>query len=217
MLDLVSGGAQAAGSNADAVTLVDSQEHVRRVGIGLTAVTSLGLLDAVLNFPLRTPVHMCDVGPKMQMAVHRAPVGVFERDDSVVTRVLTPSATVVAALITGAGWRRMMTNAAAFAPFCQRVMVFDRAPRGLGSLVWEAQLAGIGIWIRDESDTVEILRPQAFKRRRWKPAGWRFQERAYAKWLRPMHRSVSFYATADHPSHTGSEESDLHEPAFPGM
>lgn len=215
-LVLVGGGAQAAGTIADALAVIDAGEHARRARTGLAAVTSLGMLDAVLDFPLHVPVRMCDIGPEAESAARRAPGGVFRRDSTTVTRLLSPSVTVVAALVTGVSWRQMMARVVSFAPFCQQLMLLDRAPRMLGSLVWEAQVAGVGVWVRDDAEIVEVLRPQVFKRRRWKAAGWRFQERAYATWLRSTHHSVSCCEAADRPSHTGSGASDLLERVLPG-
>ncbi len=216
-LDLVGGGAQAAGATADALALIDHGEHARRARAGLAAVTSLRLLDAVLNFPLHVPVHMCDLGPDSEAVTRHAPDGIFHRESTTVTRLLSPSVTVVAALVTGMSWRRMMARVVSFAPFCQQVMLLERAPGALGSLVWEAQLAGVAIWVRDGAEIVEVLRPPVFQRRRWKPAGWRFQEQAYATWLRSTRRSVSYCASVDRPSRTGSGGSDLLEPGLPGM
>ena len=213
----MSRGAQAAGSTAEAITLVDDHEHSRRVHAGLGAVTSLGLLDVLLDFPLHAPVRMCDVGSRGQTTVRQAPGGVFEYDDASVTRVLSPPTTVVAALVQGTSWRRMMAEASCFSPFCQQIMLFEHAPRALGSLIWEAQVAGIGVWSRDGDHVVEILRPQIFRRRRWKAAGWRFQERAYAAWLRSKNHSVSSYEGTDHPSRTNSEAFCPLEPMFPRM
>jgi hypothetical protein len=215
--ELVCRGAQAAGSTAEAIVLVDDHEHGRRVHAGLGAVTSLGLLDVLLDFPLHAPVRMCDVGPRGQATVRLAPSGVFECDDASVTRVLSPPTTVIAALLLGTSWRRMMAEASSFAPFCQQIMLFERAPRALGSLIWEAQVAGIGVWIRDGDHVVEVLHPRIFRRRRWKAAGWRFQERAYAAWLRPKTHSASWYADTDHPSRTDSGAFCPLEPVFPGM
>ena len=223
-LDLCSGdfeiirrGAQAAGSTAEAIALVDSDEHGRRAHAGLGAVTSLGLLDVLLDFPLYAPVRMCDVGLRSEPTVRRAPSGVFECNDASVTRVLSPPATVVAALLLGTSWRRMMAEVSSFTPFCQQIMLLEHAPRALGSLIWEAEVSGIGVWVRDGDHVVEILRPRIFRRRRWKAAGWRFQERAYATWLRSKNHSASWCADTDHPSRTNSEAFCPLEPVFPGM
>jgi hypothetical protein len=217
VLDFVGGGAQAAGVTADALVLVDSDEHARRTRAGLAGVTSIGLLDAVLNFPLHTPVRICDIGQETVAAVRRAPAGVFHHDGTSITRLLSPPVTVVAALVTGVSWRHMMAEVGSFVPFCQQVMVLERVPRMLGSLAWEARLAGVGVWVDDGAEVVEVLQPQVFQRRRWKPAGWRFQERAYATWLRPTHRSTSWCAAENHPSRIGSGGSDPLEPVLPGM
>jgi len=204
VLTSISRGAQAAGVTADALVTVDGAEHSRRARVGLPHVTSLRLLDTVMDFPLLTPVRMCDVGARSQEVIREAPRGVFVRDDLVVTRLLSPPVTVVAALVLGASWRRVISRASTFAPFCQQVMLLERRPRDVSTLIWEADLAGIGVWIRSGGETVEVLRPSVFNRRRWKAAGWRFQERAYAAWLRSMPRTGLSRGYAGHPSRTGT-------------
>ena len=177
-LMLVPGGAKVAGATADALIIVDVTEQSRRKAAGLGAVTSLPLLDALLNLPLGMPVPKRDLAEPTWQQLLLAPAGVVQLDDRWVTRVLTPPLTVAAALVRGHSWRQALRRAGCFAPFTQRILLLDRAPKA--GYVWEAAAAGVGVWVGGPGEVQEVHPPEVFVRRYWKAAGWRFAERANA-------------------------------------
>jgi hypothetical protein len=180
-LTTVQRGARSTGSVADALVLHDADEQARRVASCLGAVPSLALLDTLLNLPVGVPTRRDDVSPYSRELLWRAPLGVVELDGLWVTRLLTPPLTVVAAVVRSVPWRRAIQRAGRFAPFAQRIMVFDVVPSP--ELTWEANAVGVGVWAIVDGKTHELCRPAPFVRAYWKAAGWRFAEHAYATWL----------------------------------
>lgn len=213
IVDLIVGGARAAGTVGDALVVCDHLEQARRAQAGLGGVTSLWLLDAVMNLPLGVPIRTSDLCEDTWEQLRAAPNGVVDVEDGWVTRLLSPPLTVVAAVARGPGWRRPFQLAGRFAPFAQRLMMFDKAPAR--PLVWEAQVAGVGVWIFEDDRWEELSRPEPFTQRYWKPAGWRFAENAYAAALSAKHPSESFPATADRRVRTAAEESDPRQLVLP--
>ncbi len=214
---VVEGGAQAAGSRADALVLADVSEQERRTACGLTEVTSLGLLDALMNLPLRTPVRIQDVSAEVWARFAAAPPGVVELGGRWVTRVLTPPLTVVAAIVSGTGWRQPVGRVGHFAPFAQQIVILDREPPRGSSVSWEAQLSGIGVWVSGDGQVSELVAPAPFARLYWKPAGWRFAERAYGALLTASGRQASSPASGDHRSRTGTAACSPLQLSLPSM
>ena len=71
----------------------------------------------------------------------------------------------------------------AFEPFGTRVVLLDACPRA-AEFAWEADAAGVGLWIRErDGQIIQVVPPAPFVRRYAKPAGWRFTERAYTAWI----------------------------------
>jgi hypothetical protein len=209
-VEVVAGGARAAGTAADALVTWDHTEQARRHQAGLGAVTSLWLLDSVMNLPLGSPTRASDLSETTWDDLRRAPAGVVEIEDAWVTRLLTPPLTVVAAAVGGNGWRRPLQRVGRFAPFAQRLLILDTVPPP--RLIWEAEVAGVGVWVIENSYLIEACTPEPFNRRYWKPAGWRFAEHAYAAWLSARHLSESSPASAGHQARTAFARSDQHQP-----
>lgn len=216
-LAIVEGGAHAAGGHADALVVADGSEHDRRAACGLADVTSLGLLDAVMNLPLSAPVRTRDVSGEMLARLVAAPAGVIELEDGWVTRLLTPPLTVVAAIVRGTGWRRPVSRVSRFAPFAQQIVIVDREPARGSSVIWEAQLAGVGVWVFADGRVTELVAPEPFTRRYWKPAGWRFAERAYRAQVTSTRRRVSSPASSDHRSRTDTAACSPLQLVLPSM
>ncbi len=185
-LDVIPRGAVTAGTVGDAVIAGDHEEQDRRRQAGLGAVTSLWLLDALMTLPAGAPVRKADLSDDAWCCISAAPRGVVSVDGGWVTRLLRPPLTVVGAVVCGHGWRRPLQRAGQFTPFAQRVLVLDETPPQ--HLAWEAQVAGVGVWTFRDGRLAELCPPEPFRQRYWKPAGWRFAERAYAASLRPSPR-----------------------------
>ncbi len=214
---VVEGGARAAGGHANALVVADTSEQERRTACGLGEVTSLGLLDAVMNLPLCTPVRTRDVSMEALARLAAAPEGIVRREDGWVTRLLSPPLTVVAAIVRGTGWRRPAERVGRFAPFAQQIVILDWVPARGSSIIWEAQLAGIGVWVFAGGQVIELVPPEPFARRFWKPAGWRFAERAYRAQLISSGRRGSSPASADRRSRTGTAACSPLQPVLPSM
>jgi hypothetical protein len=215
VVDLITGGAVVAGAVGDALVACDHLEQTRRGEAGLGAVTSLWLLDAVMSLPSGVPVRASDLSESTWEYLRVAPDGVVAIDAGWVTRVLSPPLTVVAAVVRGAGWRRPLQLVGQFTPFAQRVVVLDKMPPP--RLVWEAQVTGVGVWSIEDGRPVEVCAPEPFKRRYWKPAGWRFAERAYAASLTAKPPFGSSPAFADRPVRTAVARSGPRQLALPLM
>jgi hypothetical protein len=199
-LSMVGRGARAAGSVADALVVHDAAEQLRRKEFALGAVTSLALLDAMLNLPVGVPVHRDDLAPRVREVVQRAPVGAVVWEGVWVHRLLVPPLTVVAALVRADPWRRALRRVGRFTPFAQRVILVDRVPAP--ELIWEANVAGVGVWVVAAGKTRELCAPELFVRRYWKAAGWRFAENAYAARLTSTPRPDLPRGTEGRPAHT---------------
>lgn len=213
---LVGGGAQAAGIGADALVLVDGSEHERRSSAGLGGVTSLGLIDALMNLPLRTPVRTRDLDSMTVRRLSAAPDAVVSSDDGWVTRLLTPPLTVIAVVVRGRSWQELSPRTWPFAAFAQRIVLLDRMPTRSSAFLWEAQLAGVGVWVRIDDQFRELLAPEPFMRHYWKPAGWRFSERAYRAQITSSAPQDSSRASGGRRVRTAPEACGLLQPAPPG-
>lgn len=194
------------GTVGDALVMWDHTEQNRRRQAGLGAVTSLWLLDAVMNLPLGTPIRSSDLSETTWEDLRGAPAGVVEIEGAWITRLLTPPSTVIAAAVRGKGWRHPLQRAGQFTPFAQRLLILDTVPAP--QLMWEAAVAGVGAWVIEDGHFVEACAPEPFKRRYWKPAGWRFAERAYAAWLSTRRLSESSPASEGHQVRTAFARSD---------
>jgi hypothetical protein len=212
-LDVNAKGAVTAGAVGDAVVACDYAEQARRRRVGLGAITSLWLLDAVMTLPAGTPVRVADLSEEVWACISAAPRGVVATDGRWVTRLLTPPLTVVGAVICGTGWRRPMQRAGRFTPFAQRLLVLKKMPPS--GMMWEAQVAGVGVWIFRDGQLTEMCPPEPFKQRYWKPAGWRFAERAYAASLRPSPLPEWSPACWDRPVRTSAAGSGPRQLALP--
>lgn len=186
---LVPGGARLSGAVATAMVVVDAVEHARRSAWGLGAITSLPLLDALMCLPQGVPVAVADVSTETAAVLRAGPDGCAEwlpGDAPTVRRLVAPAADVSMVVVESGRWADALGRAAVFAPVAPRVVLIERG-RVVESRLWEADAAGVGVWARDPDGTVaEVVAPAPFVRRYFKPAGWRFRERAYGAWLTPM-------------------------------
>lgn len=181
---LVRGAATLAGAVASAVVAVDRAEHERRSACGLGAVTSLPLLDALMCLPCGAEIPESDVGGSVRETVASAPTGCAERlPGSVLRRLAVPAAAVPLVVVEYDRWGPALARAASFSPVAASCVLMDR--RNIPETrLWEADAAGVGVWARGDGGAPEqLVAPAPFVQRYFKPAGWRFRERAYAAWL----------------------------------
>lgn len=191
----IEGAARVAGGVADAVLAVDAVEAARRRDVGTGGVGDLALLDTLMCLPVGCPVATDDLTALSRARLRAAPPGCVEWLDeaAVVVRWLVPAVNVELVVVRSATWRAGLLRASAFEPFATRVVLLDRPPRALHQAAWEADAAGVGLWLSTagtatgcEAETLgevqQVVAPAPFVRRYVKPAGWRFTERAYAAW-----------------------------------
>jgi hypothetical protein len=214
---LVSGGANAAGHRAHALVTVAADEHARRQAAGLGAVTGRGLLYALLSLPWGTPVHTDALHARDRQILRAAPAGVVDFDGDWVIRRLRAPLTVAAAVVEGSTWRRVLGRVAQFAPFCQMIAVFPAAPARFGDMAWEARFDGIGVWVRDDGELVEVVRPEPFRLQCFKAAGWAFHENAYRRWISATRPAGLSPCPEDRQVRTAAEASDPHQLALPAV
>lgn len=179
-------GARVTGAVADAVVAINAHEHQRRVGFGLHGVEHLGLLDALMCLPVGAAVPVADLSPVALAHLRASPPGCVNWLDggSQVRRLLVSAAAIDLVVVRTAHWRAGLYRAEPFEPFATRVVLLQRPPRTLVDIAWEADAAGVGLWVRQPDAQIdEIVAPAPFVRRYVKPAGWRFAERAYAAWV----------------------------------
>lgn len=208
-------GARMAGSTGMAVARIAQVEHARRVAHGLTAVTDLGVLDTCLSLPRDLPVDLGDLPPWQRAVVERAAVGVLNSHGGKVTRALDRPARVDAVFVEGRGWAPVLRRASRFLPVATTIACFQGRPRDLENRLWEAQLAGIGVWVREGDEVSEVLTPMPFEPGTFKAAGWRFEEHAYQGWLRQTSQSGARGVQAGHRSRPTSAASDQHQLKLP--
>jgi hypothetical protein len=186
------GAVRPTGMADDALLAVDHVEHDRRLAVGCGPVTNRRVLNALLDIPLGTEIPISSIDPDHTEALFDlAPPGTVQWRDQTVIRLLRPAAFVVAALIHGRGWRDPLRRAAGYARgYTQAVMMTDQQPRAFHTKSWEADFCDVGVWIRSDAETKELIPPTPFRPRRIGVTWWRFHETAYQRWL----------AQSDHPA-----------------
>lgn len=183
---LVAGAAHAAGARADAYVAPRAVEHIRRTAAGAASVTCLGLLDALMCLPLGADVPAADLEPDALARLRAGPPGCVDwaPDRTWVRRLADPPADVTLVIVAAPGLTAGLKRAAAFTPFAPRVVLLGRLPRSFRDRAWEADAAGVGVWTRQpDGALVEHVPADPFQAPLFKPAGWRFRERAYAAWV----------------------------------
>jgi hypothetical protein len=197
--------ASLAGTRADAVVHVDTGEHARRRAAGVTAVTSLPVLGALLTLPVHEEVRLADLSRRHRELVERAGPGAVEIDGRSVTRRLVPAASVPLVVVRRRGWRQALAAAGEFSTLRPTVVLLDREPGDWRSRAWEADLAGVGVLLCQGAEVETLLRPRSgYPPMAVRPARWRFLEHAYLVWLTgSTHRSAESADQARRPAPRG--------------
>ncbi len=160
-LEVVLRGARSAGSVGDAVVLPDADEQVRRRNVGLGAVCSLPLLDALMCLPVGEQVRLSDLSPHVHRQVMSAPLGVVE----VRRRVGDASADAAADGRCGGGASGQV--AACFASGRSVRSVHAATDRARSSPASQSdmggRIAGVGVWALVDGQTHEVCRPAAVR------------------------------------------------------
>lgn len=187
--ELVVDGARAAGGQGDAIVRLNNEEHARRQRAGVGALTDLYLLDQLMTLPLGHEVRINDIANDRSLLT-RQPPGVIDMSTRGIRRLAVPPLEVRLVIVRSSRWRDGLRKAAAFEPFTQRVLLLPSALRNLSTVLWEADLLGVGVWTGTVDEPEQHLAPAPWHRQYVKAAGWRFAERAYAAWLKAMNRQA---------------------------
>lgn len=174
----VAGGAVVAGARGDAWLRVAGPEHARRGG---RSCTDLALLDVLGRLPLHRPVPTARLTDRERAVLLTAPAWTVESGPAHIERVARPPVTVGLVTCEGGAWRVLLRRAAAFRYFAPAAVLLPRLPARRPETAWEADVAGVGVYVRDGDAIREVLAPVTPGYPR-KAAHWRFEERAYRAW-----------------------------------
>jgi hypothetical protein len=170
---VICGGARLIGESADALVVIDVDEHRRRQASGLGAVTDLALLDSLTGLPHQLPVAEAALGPRDRRRLVWAPAGAVDRDDAGLVRRMVPAADVRLVIVGAGPW-------AAFAKFAPATITLTREPDAEQLL--QASFYGIGISSAGSLQGQVFLEPVA-PAPSFSPSRWLFREQAYRAWL----------------------------------
>lgn len=157
---LVPGGAILAGAVADAMFVLNADEHARRVALGLGPVVSLEPLFLQLDRDENRP----------------GATGMADRELAIPGRVTA---------VEIRGWRRPQSafdRALIFAPAVPVRLVATAAYPRLSELVLHASALGIGVTVQEGRLVEELVAPHV-PRGIFDAATWGLYERAYGRWL----------------------------------
>lgn len=175
----VPGGASVAGARADAWLRVHDAEHMRRRG---SSYADLPLLDVLGRLPLGVAVPLGGLASRDLEVVLSAPRLAVKLQDGHATRLLRRPVRVALVTCRGTSWRAALQRAASFRHFAPAAVLLDRLPPRWREIVWEADVAGVGVLIGAGREPEEVLPPVVPVGLR-KAAHWRFEERAYRSWF----------------------------------
>jgi hypothetical protein len=180
----VENGARLSGARANAVVTIDPFEHERRMQAHLGAVTDLALLDLFLTLPQGWPVATTALDPEALDHLRRAPRGCWTGDHGVdIVRLLQRPCQVETVVVDGDRWHKSLETARRFAAAAPVVVRTPADARVDSSMLWAAQLLGIGVWQVDGTDHRVLVAPEVPPGGVVKAAKWRFEEWAYRQWL----------------------------------
>lgn len=184
-LSYVRGAARMLNWSADAVMYRNDAEHERRTRCGVGEVTSWEILDAMMCLPHLEPVAIADLSARATRAICCAPAGCVEQiGDCHVRRLLRPAVTVAAIVVRGSRWGASLSRAAMFSSLAPTIVALENAPAQLAEVAAEADLAGVGLLIRDNGEIRQVVPPAPYRLQHASAMQWCFKERAYGVWLR---------------------------------
>lgn len=180
----VENGARLSGARANAVVTINPFEHERRMQAHLGAVTDLALLDLFLTLPQGWPVATTALNPEDWDHLRRAPRGCWTGDHGVdIVRLLQRPCQVETVVVDGDRWHKSLETARRFAAAAPVVVRTPADARVDSSMLWAAQLLGIGVWQVEGADHRVLVAPEVPPGGVVKAAKWRFEEWAYRQWL----------------------------------
>jgi hypothetical protein len=174
------------GRRADAAFSVDTAEHARRLRLGVGALLDCASLETMGNLPVDEPV------PLMALAAwERENLCLLEGsvtvDRELITRNVRPVVELHAVTAAGPQLRPLIHRLAPFLRATQCIAVLQARPRKLDDQPWEADAAGIGVWLGVD-DTVELVKPDVYRPAAMTAGRWMFSEMIYDTWLNATHQ-----------------------------
>ena len=168
----------------------DENEHMRRSGLDVGAVTSTALLHGLWLLPADVPVPVDEVPDhkrhRLEQARHFVDVA-----DACFERLYSPPGAVRAVAFVGTRLSRSLQQAARFTPIVQRFAVSDGPMRLSTSATRNAQQRGVGLVEHVDGTPRVLLAPRPPKRGVPAVYRWWMAELAYSNWLYESAQPVS--------------------------
>lgn len=167
------------GTSATIAHRRDDVEHERRRRRNLADVSSMELLDVLMDLPIGAAVPRSALAPATLRVLRGAPDGVVQVDNVSVTRLAAPAVTPVLAVVYASRWRDGLERASEFASYLPRMFVVPEAPANAEEALAEASWYGIGVAVGPRSAPTTVLEPEPLDD--WQPttAWWWFCEQVY--------------------------------------
>ncbi|TCO45871.1 hypothetical protein [Actinocrispum wychmicini] len=162
---------------------LDAVEHRRRGELGLGQLTSLELIDVLMDLPADVPVPQRSLDVTSLHQLRRCQPGVVEFTGAQVVRRVVPAVMPIMAVVYAKKWDDGLIRASRFASYCQRTVVVPDLPENADEALAEASWYGIGVAVGPKAAPVTVLQPEVFAEWRPTPAWWRFAEVAYGQLL----------------------------------
>ncbi|CAL9602081.1 hypothetical protein [Streptomyces sp. NPDC057340] len=188
-------GLRLRGQQVQAAVTVFADEVRRRLSVGLGAVDSRTLLNALHDLPVDLPVSQSSLDAHALRTLHTAPPGVLdlgEEERGVVVRRLVPAVRVELVLVHGprgidsSKWDAAVRDASQFAPFCARGVVVSRPAseqewhNDMDLLLLKARYYGVGVAVQEQTESLRwLLEPAPYRPERHSAAQWFFHEQAW--------------------------------------
>ncbi len=163
----------------------DEQEIQRRTKERFGSLLGLQLLNVLALLPFGSPVkasRFSEYELSMLRRAQRKGAAEFthRNGQQVVIRHAAPPLMVHHATITCSNWRKGLSIASRFAPYCSREIALMEMPTDDLELRLEADYLGIGVTLRPGSlvgQGVRIIEPASFAPARYTGASWLFAEK----------------------------------------
>jgi hypothetical protein len=167
------------GTAATIVHRRNDVEHERRRRTGLTEVSSMELLDVLLDLPHEIAVPKTSLSPAVLRVLQRAPAGVAHVDSISVTRLASPAVTPVLAVVYASKWRDGLERASEFASYVPRMFVVPEPLSNSEEALAEASWYGVGVAVGPRAAPTMVLEPEPLAD--WQPTTgwWWFCEQVY--------------------------------------
>lgn len=200
---LLAGAAKLDGRRADAVFTINAAEHARRLQLCVGAFLDCAALETMGNLPVDVPVPLTALAAWERENLRILPKGSATSDRGLITRNVRPVVELHAVTAAGPLLRPLIRRLTPFLRATQCVAVLRARPRNLDDQLWEADAAGIGVWLGGD-DPIVLVKPDVYRPAAMTAGRWLFSEMIYDAWLNATHPTGRSSGPADHRVHTGS-------------